>query len=175
MSLNILPRARPRSPILRTSPPFRHFHLEPQAPLPLHPGSLHSERPNPFPGPVHSAPAPSPSSQAQGSSRTNSSRSMAVPEAWLFPLLLPSRSSLTKSPLHPAGPTQRPRPHLPSNCWFPPPSLLPNVSRDRQVEALSARESPPRLLPPRAPRLMGYGSLRRHCHLVDHSLFYSFK
>ena len=104
--------------------------------------------PNPFPGPAHSAPAPSPSSQAQGSSWTTSSQSVAHSVAWLFPLLPPSRSSLIKFTLHPVEPTPRPCPHLPSSCWFLPPSLLPNVSRDRRVEALKARESPPRLLPP---------------------------
>lgn len=169
----LLPRARPRSPSRESHYPpdtsicsLRRLFLSIPAPP--------TPRPNPFSGPVHSAPAPSPSSQAQGSSQTTSSQSMAVPEAWLFPLLRPSRSSLIKSPLHPAGPAQRPRPHLPSNCWFPPPSLLPNVSRDRRVEAWKARESPLRLLPLRAPRLMGYASLRRHCHLVDNLLFYGF-
>lgn len=163
------PKPHPQS----LSPPLRQVHrslgrffLSIPAP---------SIRLNPFPDPVHSAPAPSSSSQARGSTQTISSRSVAVPGVCLFPLLSPSRPSLTLSPLHLAGPNRRPCPHLPSNCWFPPPSLLLNVSRDRRVETWRARESPPRPLPAGAPGLMGYASLRRYCHLVDSLLFYSFK
>lgn len=73
--------------------------------------------------------------------------SSAAPEARLFPLLPPPRPVLTQHLRPSARPTRRPRPHLPSNCWFLPPFLLSDVSRDRKVEATRARRSPPRLLP----------------------------
>lgn len=69
-------------------------------------------------------------------------------EARPFPLLPPPTPVLSQ-PLRPqVSPSRRPRPHLPSNCWFLPPSLLSDVSRETRVQALRARESPPRLLPP---------------------------
>lgn len=52
------------------------------------------------------------------------------------------------APCPQARPIRRPRPYLPSNCWFLPPSLLSDVSRETRRKTLRARESPPRLLPP---------------------------
>lgn len=75
--------------------------------------------------------------------------SSAAPEAGLFPLPPPPRPVFTQPFYLLVRRTRKPRPHLPSNCWFLQPSLLSNVSRDRRVETRRARESLPHLLPPR--------------------------
>lgn len=118
----------PRCPLSPSAPAL------PQVPLPL--------RPAPCPGPSGLL-----GPQARAPSRAARPLSPPLRRPGSCLRCLPQApSSLRPSPLDQIHP--RPRPHLPSNCWFLPPSLLPNVSGDRRAETRRATESPLNLLPP---------------------------
>ena len=121
-------------------------------PLPLGPGSALSAQPLPqVPLPLRSVPSPdrtvSTAPRPGGSHYTSPARQLGRSGSQALP---PAASAKTRprSALLPLGETHTEvSPYLPSNCWFLPPSLLSNVSRDRRVEAMRARESFPCLLP----------------------------